>query len=87
MRYNLNTTTVRRPQVARAIHVSEIMNEIENLDVKEEIKLLDLIAQSVNRKVNEKGSDNLYWLSASEKSLKDVWDNEQDEVYNELFKR
>ena len=71
--------------MARAIQISEIMHEIENLDVREEIKLLDLIAQNVYKKVNTAGSDRQYWLSASERSLKNVWDNEQDEVYNELL--
>ena len=73
--------------MAKAIQISEIMNEVENLDVREEIKLIDLIAQNIYKKINLSGSDNQYWLSASERSLKNVWDNEQDEVYNELLKR
>lgn len=73
--------------MARAMQISKIMHEIESLDVKEEIKLLDLIAQNVYKKVTTAGSDNQYWLSVSERSLKNVWDNEQDEVYNELLKR
>jgi len=73
--------------MARALKINEIMSEIETLELKEEIKLLDLIALNVYKKVNTASSDNQYWLSASERTLKKVWDNEQDEVYNELLKR
>jgi len=31
--------------------------------------------------------DAAYWLAASEVSLNKVWDNEEDDVYNELLKR
>lgn len=31
--------------------------------------------------------DAVYWSALSEASLRNVWDNEEDDVYNELLKR
>jgi hypothetical protein len=73
--------------MGRAIRISEIMHEIEDLDLRDELRLLDLITRNVYEKVNSTSKDNQHWLAVSEKSLNKVWDNEQDEVYNELLKR
>ena len=32
-------------------------------------------------------SDDKFWQSASEESLKEIWDNEEDDVYAELLKK
>ncbi len=32
-------------------------------------------------------SEKEYWLHAAEQSVQKVWDNEDDDVYNELLKR
>ena len=39
------------------------------------------------KKTAEVREDIVYWSALSEVSLRDVWDNEEDEVYNELLKR
>jgi hypothetical protein len=31
--------------------------------------------------------DAVYWTALSETSFRNVWDNEEDDVYNELLKR
>ncbi|HHT9158268.1 MAG TPA: DUF2281 domain-containing protein [Candidatus Brocadiaceae bacterium] len=31
--------------------------------------------------------DTAYWSALGEKSIKRIWDNEEDDVYNELLKR
>lgn len=33
------------------------------------------------------GSDETFWLKSSESSLKKVWDNQEDDVYEQLLSR
>ena len=35
----------------------------------------------------EHGSERAAWLAQSERRLREVWDNEADDVYNELLAR
>ena len=38
-------------------------------------------------KLRGKASDDNFWLAASEDSLNEIWNNEEDDVYAELLKK
>ncbi|MBI5076276.1 MAG: DUF2281 domain-containing protein [Nitrospirae bacterium] len=64
---------------------------VNSLPPAARMEVMDFVAflkQKYRRKktpaVNE---DTAYWSTLGEKSLGRIWDNEEDDVYNELLKR
>ncbi|MBI5360898.1 MAG: hypothetical protein HZA48_09995 [Planctomycetes bacterium] len=69
--------------------VNDILQAAKNLDVSEEIMLLNKLSKDVLRKTRKanSGINKEYWLSLCKKTFTDVWDNPEDNIYNELLKR
>lgn len=49
---------------------------IGNVELEEGSKVLVTLAETY---------DHEFWLAATEESLKEIWDNEEDDVYAELL--
>jgi hypothetical protein len=45
-----------------------------------------LLQKHRRRKVLAAQEDSAYWSALNEQSLKKIWDNEEDDIYNELLK-
>ena len=73
--------------MALAATINDISAAIEKLEIKEEIRLLQIISEDINKKVNLQNPDNRYWLAMGENSFDRIWDNQEDEVYSELLQR
>ncbi len=43
-----------------------------------------LLKYSLSRKKRYKDTE--FWIKVAEHSLKEVWDNKEDDIYNELYK-
>ena len=71
--------------MAISANVKSIMKDIKNLDIKDEIKLMNMVSENIYRKINN--PDNKYWQKISEHSLNKIWNNPEDDIYNELLKR
>ncbi len=54
------------------------VNILENIKIPEGSKLIITIIDD-----NEKE----FWVSASNENLKDIWNNPQDDIYEELLKK
>ena len=67
--------------------LNNLMKQISKLKVKDEIELINLISGDLYKKVNSfnEDEDNKYFLRLGEKSLKKIWDNKEDDIYNELL--
>lgn len=55
----------------------EIWNEIE---AKKEIS-------TESETIKRRGEESKFWLGASEDSLNEIWNNEEDDVYAELLEK
>ena len=69
------------------------MNDLEEkiLKLPEEAKkevddFIDFLIFKYSHSGNKGYGDNEFWIKASERTLKKVWDNKEDDVYNELYK-
>ncbi len=64
----------------------EIWHEIES---EQETAYLTKSETMKNRLLEAKrrGEDADFWLAASEDSLKEIWDNEEDDIYAELLEK
>jgi predicted DNA-binding antitoxin AbrB/MazE fold protein len=51
---------------------------VGKVELKEGSKVLVTLADTYDQE---------FWLSASEESLKEIWDNEEDEIYAELLSK
>jgi len=67
--------------------LNNLMKQISKLKIKDEIELINLISGDLYKKVNSfnEDEDNKYFLRLGEKSLKKIWDNKEDDIYNELL--
>lgn len=55
---------------------------------REALDFIEFLAQKYLNKTGASAvSDKQYWQLLSEESLKKVWDNEEDDIYNELLQR
>jgi hypothetical protein len=53
---------------------------------REALDFIEFLAQKYQKKKGASAvSDKQYWQLLSEESLKKVWDNEEDDIYNELL--
>lgn len=69
------------------------MNDLEEkiLKLPEEAKkevddFIDFLIFKYSSSRNKEYGDNEFWIKASEGTLKKIWDNKEDDVYNELYK-
>ncbi|MCD6121147.1 MAG: DUF2281 domain-containing protein [Spirochaetales bacterium] len=69
------------------------MNDLEEkiLKLPEEAKkevddFIDFLIFKYYYRENKQSNENDFWIKASEKTLKKIWDNREDDVYNELYK-
>ncbi len=68
--------------------LSQILPQIEMLDQKEKIILVKYIVDEIaqEQRINDiNGQENNFWLDSSQVSLEKIWDNSEDDVYNELL--
>jgi len=67
--------------------INNLMKQISKLKIKDEIELINLISGDLYKKVNNfnEDEDNKYFLRLGETSLKKIWDNKEDDIYNELL--
>lgn len=68
--------------------LSQILPQIKTLDRKEKIILLKYIVDEIAKEqgikhINEQEKN--FWLDSSQVSLEKIWDNSEDDVYNELL--
>ncbi|WP_041245564.1 DUF2281 domain-containing protein [Geotalea uraniireducens] len=79
------TTSIKKPISA----VGSIDRQISSLPPAARREALDFIEFLAQKYQKERGastaSDKQYWQLLSERSLKKVWDNEEDDIYNELL--
>jgi len=65
--------------------------KIQSLPIEAQREVHDFIEFIVKRYKRKKNDHPLnekeYWLKLNEKSLEKIWNNEEDDVYNELLKR
>lgn len=55
---------------------------------REAIDFIEFLVQKYQRpRKSAVVSEKEYWLQAAEQSVQKVWDNEEDDVYNELLQR
>ena len=55
---------------------------------REAIDFIEFLVQKYQKpKKSAVVSEKEYWLQAAEQSVQKVWDNEEDDVYNELLQR
>ena len=69
------------------------MNDLEEkiLKLPEEAKkevddFIDFLIFKYYRGKNKQSNENDFWIKASEKTLGEIWDNQEDDVYNDLYK-
>jgi len=73
------------------MNLVRLEQDMNSLPPEAQMEVMDFIA-FLKRKyrfkkakmVNEEAA---YWTAIGEASLRNVWDNEEDDVYNELLKR
>ena len=46
-----------------------------------------LLQKNRKRKLLAAQEETAYWSALSEQSVRKIWDNEEDDIYNELLKR
>lgn len=71
--------------MATATNVKNIMKVIKKLDVKDEIKLMNMVSKNIYERASN--LDNKFWQKISEHSLDKIRNNTKDDIYNELLKR
>jgi len=70
-----------------------LLSAVHSLPPEAQIEVFDFVAflqhKYVTRKTKTKHvrEDAEYWTALSQVSVQSVWDNEEDDVYNELLKR
>jgi len=69
------------------------MNDLEEkiLKLPEEAKkevddFIDFLIFKYYHRENKQSNENDFWIKASEKTLGEIWDNQEDDVYNDLYK-
>jgi hypothetical protein len=68
-----------------SLTVEEMMSIVSCMDIKDEVILLRNITQNLESRISF-GVDENYWLQMSSNSLDKIWNNREDEVYNDLLK-
>ena len=66
----------------------KIEHDLNSLPLEAQREVFDFIAfmkLKYRKRAKETHEDDVYWTALSENSLNTVWDNEEDEVYNELL--
>ena len=71
--------------------VASIEKQIEDLPAKAQREVADFV-EFLSHKYRKKRkvpspAEKIYWSRIAEDSLKKIWDNEEDDIYNELLKR
>jgi hypothetical protein len=70
-----------------------IQRAVNSLPMEAQIEVFDFVEflrqKYVTKKTPAKGvqEDGEYWSALSQLSVKSIWDNEEDDIYNELLKR
>jgi hypothetical protein len=70
--------------------IEEKLNLLPPQVKKEALDFIEFLIQKYIKNTSTQiaeSNENEYWLKLSEKSVEKIWDNPEDEVYNELLKR
>lgn len=66
--------------------INDIINEVKKMNVKDEVFLMGIISDDLSKKIYANDPERKVWDIVTENSLKPIWDNTEDDVYNQLSK-